>query len=352
MSKILDSGRYWTYRDLKSGKLPNGNIDPNVVNMIAENNPSMMDVVWHECAKGKDDVVTIKTGMPKATVRRFYEGVVGSKSSKKQVTNSCATVSSAIEFDKRLLDAEKNKAAYLAEMQQDHTSVISAGVARLLFHGSTKDSADVINGFDQTFSAYGGDSFTADDKSAFYCLNGGHATVQQSGSKLRSIYMVGWGRKGAYGIYPEGSNVGINIGEMKEQYVTVKNADGVDARLLMCIQEFNQDCGLSIADFRTCGRIANIDIARALGTTGVPDYVKLLKRIMTRVKTEGVSTHLYMCKMVFDAIAEQCSNKTAENAIKYPDLFQKLPGSIMGVPVSFNDALNVDEAPVPAFSES
>jgi len=338
------NSRYITLRDVNSGRKPDGSMDTDVVEIMAQENPVLQDIPWRECSKGREDVTTIRTGMPKATLRMFYEGVVGSKSTKKQVTNACCTVSTAIEVDMRQYRQTKDKEAYLADERRAHADVAGQGIARLLWYGDTKDDPRGINGIFRTLSEYAPNGCADDKIAAFYCLNGGGA----QGGSLRSISLVGWGNKSVHGLYPEGTSMGLDIGELKDDYVDVENPDGSTGRLLMGIQEMNWEAGLAIRDYRYMGRIANIDLATAFNANGVPDYTEMLRRLVCRVKGEGVNQRLYMCRMMFEVLAVQFGRKTQENAIKYPDLMQKLDGSILGIPVSYNDALNCDEVAVNA----
>lgn len=335
---------YWTLRDLHSGRLPNGNIDRDIVDMVGQENPALMDVPWKEAIRGREDITTIKTGMSAATLRAFYEGVKPSKTAKKQVTNAAATVSTALSFDWRLYEKSKDKVAFLSDEQRDHSDVLGQAAMRLLFYGDTKDDPRGINGFGKTYDEYAAAGDSDDRVAKFYCLNGGHSTVSVSGSALRSIYLAGWGKKSMHGFYPEGSSAGIEFGQLTKQYV--KQDDG--SELLMGIQEMNWDLGLNVRDYRYGGRICNIDLSRAFDTANVPDYTEILRRLLCRAKDEGVSRHLYMCRMLFEVLSVQFARKTQENAVKYADLQQGIGASLLGVPVSFNDALNIDEGAVPA----
>ena len=339
----MKGSNYITFRDIQSGRLPNGNIDKDIVELMAKENPVLQDVLWKECSKGREDITTIRTGMPTATLRMFYEGVAGSKSAKKQVSNSCCTVSTALTFDWRLYQQTKDKAAFLADEQKAHADVVGQGIAGLLFYGNTDEDPKGINGFARTYCEYAKEGFADDKKAQFYVLNGGHKTVKTAESALRSVYLVGWGVKSVHGLYPEDSQMGIRIGTLTNQYMD----DGAGKNLSVGIQEMNWDAGLAIRDFRYSGRIANIDIARAFDTADVPDYTEKIRRLVCRVKGEGVSQRLYMCRQMFEVLSTQFGRKTQENAIRYPDLLQKLDASILGIPVSFNDALNVDEEEVP-----
>lgn len=337
--------RYITFRDLLSGRTPNGFVDKDVVDLVAQENPVLQDVLWKQCNKGREDVVTIRSGMPEAVVRSFYEGWTGTKQSKKQVANACCRCSTGIEFDWALYEQDKDKAAFLADEQRAHSSTLGDKVASLLFYGEVANDPKGINGFATTFSKYGavsGNTMVTDDKTAaFYCLNGGDSESVQA---RRSIFLVGWGAKSCHGIYPEGSSAGIKIDQLTTQYMP----DGNGANLKMGLQEMNWEAGLNIRDFRYCGRICNINVATDPTANGATDITKLVRKLVTRAKSTGVSQRLYCCRLVFEAIAEQFEKKTMANAVKYADLEQKKEASLLGIPVSFCDCMNIDEAAVSA----
>ena len=337
--------RYITFRDILSGRTPNGFVDKDIVEMVAQENPVLQDVLWKQCSKGREDYVTIRTGMPEAVLRAFYEGWVGSKTSKMQVTNACCTVTTGIEFDWRLYEQDKDKTAFLADEQRAHSSVLGDKVASLLFYGDTASSPKGINGFAKTFSKYGavsGSGMATDDKVAeFYCLNAGKAGEAGSIAR-RSLFLVGWGSRSAHGIYPEGSSAGIKIDTLESQ--TQKQSDGTN--LKVGLQEMNWDAGLNIRDFRYCGRVANINIMSDPMDAQTPDVSLLVRRLVSRVKTNGATQRFYCSRLAFEHIAMQFERKTQGNAVRYADLEQKKEAALLGIPVAFCDCMNGDETEV------
>lgn len=343
-----NSTRYITFRDLASGRTPNGFVDKEIVDLVTQENPVLQDILWKECNKGREDIVTIRSGMPEAVLRAYYEGWKGSKSSKKQVTNACCRVSTGIEFDWSLYDQDKDKAAFLTDEQKAHSSVLGDKVAALLTYGDTKDDPKGINGFCKTYGAYGaftGSDMVVDDKiSAFYTLSAGGSGA----TGLRSIILAGWGANSMHGIYPEGTSAGIKIGQLTKQFVD----DGAGGRLEMGLQEMNWHAGLNIRDFRFGGRICNIQIETDPTSASAPDITKLVRKLVTRVKSNGVTQRFYMPRLVFEHVAEQFDKKTQANAVKYADLEQKKDASLLGIPVAFCDCMNGDEKPVAAFTSA
>jgi len=336
--------QYITLRDINAGRLPNGLIDKEVVELTARENPAIQDVFWKECSKGREDITTIRTGIPEAAFRAYYEGVQGSKSSKKQVANSCGTVSTMVKFDARLYDDSKDKAAFLLDEVEEHAEAMGQGAATALFYGDIKDNPKGINGFAKTF---GLTTIAAADQdvAAYYAFSGSRASNPTTAT-LRSIFMVGWGKKSAHGIYPEGTSMGLQRGKLDFQYADDETGTGKTMR--WGIQEMNWNLGLNIRDFRYCGRIANIESETAFAASGVPDYVELLQRLTCRVKQEGVTSRLYMSRIVWEIMTVQFYRKTMGNAIKYADVAQTMPASLLGTGVGICDALNVNETFVPA----
>lgn len=336
---------YITFRDINSGTLPDGSMDRDIVELVAKENPAIEDVLWKECSKGREDTTTIRTGIPEPTFRAYYEGVQGSKSSKKQVINACGTTSSAVMFDARLYDDSKDKAAFLMDEVEQHAEAMGQGAATALFYGNVSSNPKGFNGFAKTLAAYSNNN-TDEDEAAHYVLNAQRAS-NPSSAMLRSVFMVGWGKKSAHGLYPEGGNMGLQRGKL--EFTWIPDPDDSAKQLRVGIQELNWNLGLNIRDFRYCGRIANIEADNGFGaSTGLPDYVEILQRMVCRVKQNGVTPRLYMSRIVFELFAVHFYRKTMGNAVKYPDLEQQIGGALMGIKVGICDALNVNESAVAA----
>lgn len=328
---------YITMRDIAAGKTPNGMQDREVVELMAKNNPILADVLFQECNKGRENFSTVRTGYPDAVYRSFYEGVSPSKGAKKQVVNSCATLSSALTIDQRLYDQEKDKAALLLDEASAHAEAMGQAVATGLFYGKIADTPKGINGLATTYSVLGGTG-TDETLAKFYVLDAKRSDSSDA-TQLRSIFLVSWGRNSVKGLFPEATNMGLQRGVLES--VLIKDENNKDLKVMR--QEFNWDFGLEIKDFRFAGRIANIQ-TNLMDTTGATDLVKLFTRLKIRIKDSGeVRQCLYMDKITFEALALQFYAKTQGNAIQYADLAQKVPTSIHGITVGLSDALNTNE---------
>lgn len=335
---------YITFRDINSGRLPDGTMDRDIVELMARENPALDDILFKQCSHGREDITTIRTGIPEAAWRAYYEGVQGAKSSKKQVANACGTLSTAIEFDARLYEDTDDKAAFLLDEAEASAEGMGQAAAAALFYGDIKNDPKGINGLAKVFSLATGNN-TDQDESAHYVFNAMRGS-NSSAAMLRSIFLVGWGKKAICGLYPKGADMGLKRGKLEFHYT--EQSDG--KKLKMGIQELNWNLGLNVKDFRYGGRIANIELDKAFDASGVPDYVELLMRLQSRVKQEGVTTRFYMSRLAFEALETQFYRKTMGNAVQYADMAQRMPASIRGIPVGLCDAMELNETQVPVKS--
>jgi len=151
-----------------------------------------------------------------------------------------------------------------------------------------------------------------------------------------------------HGIYPKGSSAGLKRTNLERELVE----DDEGKKYYAMRQEFNWDIGLSIRDYRYGGRLANINIRNGLAASATlakeKKFVEELKRLVSRVKAEGVAQSLYMDKLTFEYAAMCFSRLTMENAVTYGNAQQKLDKSILGITVAMSDALNVREEAITA----
>ena len=78
-----------------------------------------------------------------------------------------------------------------------------------------------------------------------------------TGSDNMSIWLCVWGPQTGFGIYPKGSQGGLQMSDKGQ--VTIENADGAGGRMEGYRTHYRWDAGLTIRDWRYFVRIANID---------------------------------------------------------------------------------------------
>lgn len=332
-----------TLADTLEGRTRYGLIDREVVELLVKQNPMLDDIPIIKANDGNRNRTTVRTGMPSAAWVGYAEGPLPSKGGKAQVTDVAGHLESMLEIPKRLYEDTEDKDAFLADEVTTHTETMMNVMQEALIYGKVKTEPRKFNGFINWYGQVGNSNagvpaVGVDSKDAAFTVFDGRK-AGSSRTDLRSIFLIGWGRRSIHGFFPQNhKNVGLTRGPLKEDWATDPNGGKYE----VLRQLFSWDLGLSVPDFRFGGRIANIERDNMMAA-GQPDYVLLLQRLVSRVKHEGVKQALYMEKLVWENICALFYAKTMGNAIKYADLEQRKPESILGVNVRICDAMDIDE---------
>jgi len=245
-----------------------------------------------------------------------------------------------LEVDAKLFDSDPNKNALLMDEVQAHANALMNEMADCIIYGKVTTEPKKFNGLINFYSQYQADSSTDDTVSSHYVFNAKSAT-QASTAALRSIFLVGWSQMSIRCFYPQGTMGGIQRGPFKK-YVDVTDSDGGTYEVHR--QYLEWQLGLDVRDYRYGGRMCNLQADEMFDTTGVPDYWEILRRMTTRVRDDGgVRQVFYMDKLTWEAVTVWASRKTAENAIKYGDLNERIPHKLFGINVRIADSLNTNE---------
>jgi len=332
-----------TLRDLHNGLKEDGSFDRDIVELVLEANADLLaDAVVKEANGTENDRTTIRTGLPDATWTAYYEGTQPSKGSKKQVSNSIGTLKSLIQVDKDQIDDSPNGPEEMLDEAFTHAQAMGNEVSDAVFYGNTKVNAKKFNGLAPVYNAYGG---TDTKLSSHYCLQSSARSTSVSNSALRSIWLVGWGRRGAYLHYPRGSKGGLERGPVKDNTITME--DGV-SRLEVKEQFFKWRVGLTVKDFRSCGRICNIE-SNNLSTLD-KDLGEDMLRLKTRVKTAGLKPVWYMPESVYEWLAVKTRRQVLVTSFTFKDIGGQEVMHFDGIPIRKLDCLEVNEAVVASAS--
>lgn len=242
---------------------PKGKID-TVVNLLAETNQILEDMVWIEGNLPTGHQTTVATGIPEPTWRTLYRGVQPTKGTTKQVVDTCGMLEARPQIDIDLAKLNGNSAEWRLSEERLHIEGMNQEMAKTLFYGDTRDEPEKFMGLAPRFC----------DKSA---ENGAQIIdAGGTGENLTSIWLVTWGPNTVHGIFPKGSKAGMQITDNGKQTVTDPNGGRYD----VLESHYKWDCGLSVRDWRYVVRIANIDMNELesfnSGTDSAPNLIRLL----------------------------------------------------------------------------
>ena len=124
----------------------------NVVEMLNESNEIIDDLVMIEANGTTAHKTTIRSGLPEATWRMFYQGVQPSKSTVLSISDAIGMLEAYAETDKSLCDLNGNSAAWRMNEERAFLEAMAQKMAQTLFYGSQAQNGAAFNGLAPRFS--------------------------------------------------------------------------------------------------------------------------------------------------------------------------------------------------------
>lgn len=320
-----------TLADLASRMTADGKIDPMIVELLTETNEILEDMTFIEANGFTEHKTTVRSGLPAGTWRKLNYGVQPEKSRTVQVKDSLGMLETYAEVDKALADLNDNSAAFRLSEDRAFIEGMNQTMATTVFYGDSSLDPEKYMGLAPRYS----DSTAENGRNI---INGGGV-----GSDNTSIYLIVWGPNTVHGIYPKGSQAGLQSRDLGEQ--TLEDANG--GRYQGYRTHYKWAAGLTLRDWRYVVRIANIDVSE-LGDAGTTpaDILKLMARALHRVPNLKLGrAAFYMNRTIAEALDVQSLTNSAL-ALKTQELEGKFWQTFRGIPLRTTDALLNTEAAV------
>lgn len=251
---------------------PDGKI-ATIVELMNQTNAILDDMTFVEGNLPTGNKTTVRTGLPTPTWRKLYGGVQPGKSTTAQVQDSCGMLEAYAEIDKALADLNGNTAAFRLSEDAAHIEGMSQTMANTLFYGNEGSTPEAFTGLAPRFN-----SLSA--QNADNIVNGGG-----TGSDNTSIWLCVWGPQTGFGIYPKGSQAGLQMTDKGQ--VTIENVDGAGGRMEGYRTHYRWDAGLTIKDWRYFVRIPNIDVSDLDTLANTKNLINLMIAASERIPSFG-----------------------------------------------------------------
>jgi len=313
----------------------NGKID-KIVELLSQTNEVLEDMLWVEGNLPTGHKTTVRTGLPSATWRMLNYGVQPSKSTTKQITDTCGMLEAYAEVDKALADLNGNTAEFRLSEDRAFIEAMNQEMAKTVFYGDTKVYPERFVGLAPRYNSLSGAETSANVISA-----GG------SGSDNTSLWLVVWGENTVHGIFPKGSKAGLQHNDLGE--VTLIDANG--GKYQGYRTHYKWDCGLTVRDWRYVVRICNIDVSNLLTAGETSDssanLINLMIKAVNKVPNVRMGRAAWYCnKEVKTALEIKAMNKTNAQ-LTIQDLQNGLTVTrFLGIPVRRCDAILNTEAAI------
>lgn len=270
-----------------------------IIEMMNETNCIMQDANVLECNDGSNHISTIRTGLPTATFRRLYGFVAPSKSSTAQVKDPTGMLEAFSVVDVDLVNKAKNPKLFRLSESTPFIEAMNQAMQSEVFYGNTNTRPE---GFDGLAVRYG--TISADKKNIGYNVIDAGGT----GADNTSIWFITWGDQHTSMTYPEGSKAGMQ--HTDDGIQTETDSNGGKRKVYQ--DHYKMDSGLTVKDWRSTCRIANIDVSELQGQTPA-NLIDLMREAYYKVKRHagGGNTMIYCntnALMHFDKQVESKQN--------------------------------------------
>ncbi len=323
---------YLTLKDKFAQKV-NGKIANTIIDLLTQTNVVLEDAVVRECNEGSTHKTTVRNGLPEVEFRKFYQGVSASKGEYTQITDTTGMLEVYSQVDKSLADLEGDVQQFRINEAQAFLESMNNTVQQNIFYGS---KATNPAGFDGLAVRY--NKISSDPASIGYRVVDAGGT----GKTNTSIWFVTWGELHTHLLYPKGSQMGFVHTDKGAQTTTDANGNMYEVYR----DHFKWDVGMTVRDFRSTCRIANIDVSK-LDTEDAADLIKLMINAYHRIKrfTKTGNTVIYCNETIETCLHLQALNKSNVQ-LSIEDFGGKPLVSFLGVPIKCVDQLRNDEAKV------
>ncbi len=328
----LVGNTYLTLKD-KFAQKEDGKIATAIVDMLATSNALIEDAVVRECNEGSTHKTTVRNGLPEVEFRKFYQGVNCSKGEYTQITDSTGMLEVYSQVDKSLADLEGDTQQFRMNEAQAFLESMNNTVQENIFYGS---KATNPAGFDGLSVRY--NKISTDTKSIGYRVLDAGGT----GSDNTSIWFITWGDLHTHLLYPKGSQMGLNHTDKGAQTATDNNGNMYEVYR----DHFKWDIGLTVRDFRSTARIANIDVTK-LDTQDAADLLKLMVSAYHRIKrfAKTGNTVIYCNETIETYLHFQAMNK-ANVKLSVDEAMGRPVVNFLGIPIKCVDQIRNNEKKV------
>lgn len=331
MTQVAIGSNVVTLADWATRVDPEGKI-PVIIEMLAQKNEIIPDMHWEQGNLPTGHRVIQRTGLPTVMARSLNQGITPSKSTTTAVDEATAMLEGFLEIDKDIVELNGEEAAFRMSEADAFIEGMNQGFAQMFMYGDPTLAPAVFRGLSPRYALSTG-------YSGQNVLKGGGSSNVNT-----SIWLVCWGPNSVYGIFPKGSQAGLQHRDLGLQ--VVENVAGIGGARMMAYREHWQwKCGLAVADWRYIVRICNIDTTISANTVAA-DLISLMSRSIDRLPslTSGRCA-FYMNRTIFSVLKIQALNKS-NAALSVEEGLTQIEYKFLGIPLRKVDQILNTEATV------
>lgn len=277
MAALAD--RNLTLADWASRKDPDGKMMV-ITELLNLNDRLLDDIVWREANGVQKHIGSVRTGLPDVYFRVLNQGVPVSKSTTAKVEEVMSAIESRSDIDVRLIKLNGSDPNFRASEDLAFIEAMRQKMLYNMIYGNPKKDPENFIGLHLRYN---------DPKARNHVMVIDADKTAKTGSNYASIYLPIWGDQTVHGLFPKGSSVGLqhqNLGEND-----ALDANGNKFRAVSSL--FSWEAGLHVVDWESCGRIANISLAKL--ESGDINLIHLLIDLTERIEKQSMGKPVIYC---------------------------------------------------------
>lgn len=339
MGITVGGGSVVTLADWAKRMDPDGKV-ATIIELLGQQNEILEDLMWKEGNLPTGDRTTVRTGLPTIVFRLLNQGVAPSKSTTAQLDEQCGKMEAWCEIDEELIRLNGATAEYRLTEAVAFLEAMNQTFAKTLFYGNSGVDPEQFTGLAPRYSLS-----TATNGSNIIKAGG-------AGSDNTSIWLIAWGPVTLHGIFPKGSQAGIQHNDLGLE--TVETTAGIaGSRMRAYRDQWKWDCGIAVRDWRYAVRIANVDISDLVADTAgaTVKIIEYMSKAIHRIPSRGMGRlAFYANRTVQSMLTIQALNKST-NALALQPAMSQFGHEIsemrfLGIPIRTVDQLLETEATV------
>lgn len=312
-----------TLLDIAKATDPDGKI-AKVAELLSQTNEILTDMPWYEGNLPTGHRGTIRTGLPTPIWRKLYQGVPPSKSLRATVEDSCGILEDRVEVDKDVADLNGNSQEFRLNEGSAVLEGINQTMCQALIYGDSSINPEQFNGLAVRYNTIN----TANSEIAKNVISAGGS------GNCTSVWLIVWGPNTVHGIYPKGSEAGLN----HEDLGLIDAFDANNNRYRAYSDRWQWKCGLHVRDWRYIVRIANISMTDLLAQSGTQANTaatwlpKLMVRAQARIPFASMGNAAFYCSRTVKAMLAVGALDKSQNALAIQPALQQYGNLGAGFP--------------------
>jgi hypothetical protein len=268
----MATGSWPTIIDVALRTDPQGRMG-DIAEMLSQSNDYAEDMPMVEANEKTGHEFIFRTSIPAGTWRQYNMGVPYSKSTTAKARVGIGMLEDYSQVDRALAEHSGDMMGFRESEDVAFLEGMSQTIAQTTFYGNTVATPAEFMGLTPFYNTLN----VANAQNAANVMSGGGA-----GNNNASLWLVGWGTKSIYGIYPHGSKAGLS---MEDKGDVTPGFDNAGNRFEAYTSWFRQQMGIVPQDWRYAVRLANLDTTtgtNGLASNNPPDLFTMMASMVMR----------------------------------------------------------------------